>query len=666
MAAGAARVAGGDVDFDNRLVRTKVAIGVFLCLAIGMIALIAPTSSSAASARYAAFNVDLTVQNDGSFRVRETQVVTFNGSLSHGFREIPETRTNGIRDVQISELRNGQIVPYRETSAADARETPDSFGITNLGGSVYANWTFAPTKPGDQRTFLVDYVMVDALRSYPANVPPVQQVWWTAVGSELTGNTPVDGATVSVTLPSAVTLANVTVSTNDVQGKPADHSSDGRVFTWTHGAFGSGDELTIRMQFPPVVANYGPPSWQTTDDAQRLRAEQSNQRQTAIHLAEAGIALLLTVGGGILLWALWYAKGRDPHTGLVAEFLSEPPDDLPAGVVGTLLDEHAEMRDIVAMTLDLARRGIVKLTLVDRPGPYGGTARAYVYEVVEPAPALSRPEQTVFKAIFGSAPKKGQQVALDTARRAVAAAFPQLQLELYDELVHRGLMAAAPQRVRARWRNTAIGVAAIAVVGGAIGIWELDWWVLVPAVAAIGFALSIARMGKRMPRKTRQGAEAAAKWLAFKRYLAGFSRYERVPKSQEIFERNIAFATAFGLDAKWVSRFATSDLSVPGWLDLDPPQRRQHRGGGDVIIWGGGGSPGHGHPVGSGGGGLDLPDVDLPDLQDMSKGAAKGIQSGSSGAMSLLNVAGAILEIAAAFAGGSHGGSSGGGGGGFS
>ena len=41
---------------------------------------------------------------------------------------------------------------------------------------------------------------------------------------------------------------------------------------------------------------------------------------------------------------MWHTRGRDVAVPLVADYLSEPPDDLPAGVVGTLVDEQADMK----------------------------------------------------------------------------------------------------------------------------------------------------------------------------------------------------------------------------------------------------------------------------------------------------------------------------------
>jgi hypothetical protein len=174
--------------------------------------------------------------------------------------------------------------------------------------------------------------------------------------------------------------------------------------------------------------------------------------------------------------------------------------------------------------------------------------------------------------------------------------------------------------------------------------------------------LIIHRIGKSMPRKTAAGAEAAAKWRAFRRYLDDIEGYEKVSESKQIFDKYLPYTVAFGIETSWVAKFASVDTSTPGWFE--------HAG--DIFT----SSPGRPYMGRSttvtprrDGGGVDLPDLDLPrvpNLQSASNRAGSGLQSASSGFSDLLNVAGAILSILSAFSGGGgRGGSAGGGGGGF-
>ena len=67
-------------------------------------------------------------------------------------------------------------------------------------------------------------------------------------------------------------------------------------------------------------------------------------------------AFILVIGS--LSWLLrWYRSGRDTPVLLAADYLTTPPSDLPPGLVGVLVDEVADTRDVVATILDLGRQG---------------------------------------------------------------------------------------------------------------------------------------------------------------------------------------------------------------------------------------------------------------------------------------------------------------------
>ena len=97
--------------------------------------------------------------------------------------------------------------------------------------------------------------------------------------------------------------------------------------------------------------------------------QQAMQRGEAISLGVLVLSLLILVGGPLLVVLLWYLRGRDPElTVIVPEYISEPPDDLPPAVVGTLVDEKVDMEDIISTLLDLAHRGY--LQMVEKKNDY--------------------------------------------------------------------------------------------------------------------------------------------------------------------------------------------------------------------------------------------------------------------------------------------------------
>lgn len=645
--------------------RLRRLVGPFILLVI-VAALAAPDHAAAKSAEYTRFDVAIELRADGTYHVTETQVVTLSdGPFSLGHREIPLARTEGITNVQVSAVDDEhRRQPLTETDLMGLADAPNTFNVRTTSTDVRILWTFAPVDDGT-RTFVVEYDVLGALRYYPNEDPANQQIWWTAIGKDLTKETPVRASTVTITLPDQVPLDAVVLGENGTD-KPADHTTDGRTFSWMRDDIGRGDDFTVRLQIPPIVHGLSVPSWQSADDAQRAKDAAVASRQAVVHLFLLGLGLALVAGGGTSVYGLWYMRGRDPHAGIVADFIPNPPDDLPPGVVGALLDEQADECDVVATVIDLGRRGVVKITDVGMLGPTKrATGYDYLFELVDPSANLTSFELPLVRAIFGSSPKAGDKARLGDVRGRVVGAYPEVKQGLYGELVARGLFPRSPESTRASWHKTALVVLVIAALAGLIAIAVEGWWAVFPALAAVALGGVLFRMSRSMPRKTAAGAEAAAKWRAFRRYLDDIEAYENVGEKKQIFDKYLPFAIAFGIDTAWVRTFAAVDTETPGWFEtagdiLTAPTA--HSSGGYGTWSTGSGS--------IGGGGVNLPDVDLPkipSMQKMSNKASSGMQSGSSGFSDLLNVAGAIFSILDAFSGGGgSGGSSGGGGGGFS
>jgi hypothetical protein len=134
----------------------------------------------------------------------------------------------------------------------------------------------------------------------------------------------------------------------------------------------AGEEFEVRVEFTPDVVVGSAQPWQVSADqavAEREAAEQ--YRQTWGPIATVGLGALgalFLLGGPALLYLLWYKLGRDKPVDIVADYLPEPPEELPAGMVGTLLDEQADMQDIIATLVDLARRKAISITEVKTSG----------------------------------------------------------------------------------------------------------------------------------------------------------------------------------------------------------------------------------------------------------------------------------------------------------
>ena len=618
-------------------------------IALLLLALVAPPAARARDASYANFVVDLVVEPDGDFRITEQITARFvGGPFTEGYRILTLPRTTGIGEVSVVEIVDGVPVPYAEA----ASKAPGTFRRIERAAEIEVVWYFTSTS-SETRTWVLAYTEFGALRSYPDETPPNQQVWYKPVGADLSDTLPIERATFRITLPAAIDPSAARVQVDaDQHDSAAGFTQDGRVFIFDHGAFDRGEDWEIRLQLPIVAPDAPVPPWQAADDDARARAD----RETALNGIALLAALFLLIAGSITIFVVWWLRGRDPRTGLVADFLPAPPDDTPAGVVGALIDERVHERDLVATLMDLGRLGLVKIHIA--PG------REIMFERLPGATPTSEIDRRLVAMLFpdpSPAPDERQTVSLSRAAHVVQDGRAYFTDVIYADLVQRGYFSRSPEATRSAWTFRAMVVTALSILAG-IGLSLLvSPWMAAPAIVVTVLSLAVRFTGGRMPQRTRSGAEAAAKWLAFRRYLEHLEQYDRVDTARANFETYLPYAVAFGLESSWISRFQTA-VATPGWFDLgdlgnmpDVLPRMPHR---PILLTG---SPAHGGLPDIG-----MPDIGLPSLGDLSKGASRQVSRGSHGTVDLLSVLGALIEIASLFAGGGgRGGSSGGGGGGF-
>ena len=657
----------------------------FLILLVALLAglLLAPVLMPGASAQsseqivWDQYNVDLDVAEDGTVHVTETQVVVFDGQFTTGFANIPLNRVEDLTNVQVAIGIGEGAEPQPAQEVGVFRDQPGTFAYSQRGGMLELDYAFEPTHRGNSsaentRTVVIEYDLIGAIRVYEDLDPANQQLRWVAIDSDVTEIAPIRSSTVTVTLPE-------TVDPEQTVAQPDDVETDGQVFTWTRSDLENGDRLEVNLQFPPITSATVP-AWQASDDAAREAAQEAEERSAVAGTLFLGAGLLLLIGGSLLLVGIWYARGRDPEVGLVADVVPEPPDDLRPGAAGTLLDEETHPRDVIATIFDLARRGVIRMDEKETEGFFGfGKRTTHTLTLLNHELDLTGYEQVLLDAIFGTHAVDGMEVSMGTVQQAFAQREQQVHNGFYDELVEHGYFDASPEKTRQRARILAfIGpvLAAIVIILVIVFAGASSGFIILPILAAIALFVIGNKVATHLPRKTLKGAEAAAKWSAFKRYLEDIEQHENLDEAKQIFDRYLPYATAFGLEDSWIRKFSQVDTPMPDWFGpviIGQPGRtgyprragRRMGPGGGVWVFPSGGGSAQGRPSGGGGSGDGGDGFDMPTLQDASDAAGGSLQSGSDSIFDMLGTAADIFGGKGGSRGGGSFGSWGGGGGGF-
>ncbi|MDP9363999.1 MAG: DUF2207 domain-containing protein, partial [Chloroflexota bacterium] len=634
-----------------------------------------PTAARAQgrSVEWARFDVTLDLREDGTYHVEERQAIDFEGgAYTFGFANIPLARAEDIGNIQISAVSGNQTEPYEFVPPAAFDREPGTFSYRRTSTQIEIEWGFPPAR-NEQRTFLLAYDVAGGLLSYLDRDLPFQEISWIAVGEETTETAPVREATMTIRLPTAVDPAQTNFRPGD---DAAELTPDGRVWSWTASDLDAGESFEPGLRFPPLIAA-APPSWQPAFDEQQAEFDKAAERSDLLNLGSLLLGVGLLVGGGLGAFGLWYARGRDPHTGIVADFLPTPPDDLPPGAAGTLLDERADEHDVVATLVDLGHRGVLSMEETSDPGVFGiGGGHDFAITLRQGNPAVAPFEADLLHALFGQRLEEGATTKLSEVKGRFEAAKPAIREDLYAELVRRGYFPRSPEATRKSWQSAGtVGLVGAVLLGclGAGAVADVAPLAWLPVAVLVGLSLLVILLSRALPRKTPAGAEAAARWRAFRKYLDEIERYEQLDEAKDVFDKYLPFAIAFGLERSFVEKFASVRAPAPAWYggggtvlvpgggygggfgDPFGPYGRRRRGYGDgtVIIpgggWGGGGFGGYGGGGFGGGdgerrgGGGDGDGFDLPDLQETSDRAGRGLQSSSDSLFDMLNTAGRVF-----------------------
>jgi uncharacterized membrane protein YgcG len=531
------------------------------------------SSSRSTNLAWDTYNVTLDVREDGSIHVTEYQEIAFSGLFSAGFAEIPMERIESIdnisialeagvpRDAATSTSRTsepqGEMVQAREVSWTAFDDEPNTFRAREEGGFYVIDYAFDPVSRfhydfvNPTRTIVLEYDVHGVIRDYPDAEEPWQQFHWMAIAPETSSIAPIRESTVTINLPESVADEDLVVA-------PEPMTKTGDTITWKRQGIGDGNAFDVQAAFPTITGATAP-EWQPAADARDTSLEQREARQNAgqLMLLLAGIGIAV-IGGLTLLYA-WYRSIREPQVGPVHDRLSEPPGDMPAILVGSLLDEQVDPRDIAAGVLDLDRQGVVTIT----EAPEGDPQRYYL-TLNREIPARPAWARTMVQLIFGENARQETQVGFSALQSLFGHDRESMQQAIDQTLVDDGYYEELPAKSRKHWGWVTNGfavVGAMAAVGILIWAWSWTLWAIIPLVVGFVMRWGAGKLTPHIAMKTRKGAEIAAQWRAFENHLTSGQFRELTPSWQNIRLEYQPWLVAFGIERGWLA-----EMNRPPWM----------------------------------------------------------------------------------------------------
>jgi hypothetical protein len=497
------------------------------------------------------FDAQITVQNDGTLLVKETVVFKFvGGPFTFVYRDIPTDKTDTIA---IQSAYMDDRLFSEGTGSGQVEIMQDN--------PIQVKWHFAPTSDATH-TFVLNY-RVQGVVQKEQNA---DALYWEALPTKY--DYTIRSSTITVTYPQQATL----LDSPQVRQGTATISTVPNEVTFSASDLSANTLLEIGLRFAPGSLITQPPHWQQ---------QQEFIDALILPFFSAGIVVFLL---GTFLLILYYRRQRR-HIPFDVEQnarLSEPPDNLPPAIAGTLLHSKPSWNQALATLFDLADRGIVGfvVTPVVTPDDKPGTGFSHISEThyllerrYQPDD-LARYERVLLAILF---PYPQRNTLAMTSLSAVWG--DSSQAPIFTELLKRDMLARGffdPQRQRFGQGLGAISLLLFffSAVGIIISLIALSGstpsaagLLIFPALGLLPIGIVAGFLWAKYSRRSDQGEQEARRWQAFSHYLTDMSTGQQPIGSPALFGQYLPYATSFGLLRNWITCFQRQGLiKVPSWF----------------------------------------------------------------------------------------------------
>jgi uncharacterized membrane protein YgcG len=273
---------------------------------------------------------------------------------------------------------------------------------------------------------------------------------------------------------------------------------------------------------------------------------------------------------------------------LVASYLTEPPSDLPPGIVAYLVDEKPTVKGALADLLHLASLGLISVDLrkTDFTIRLNWTRQIDEDEVVRVADgedvALTDHEETLFNMLVRRIHQATEDSDIEKEEENPGVPFSKIETTftrtlpvIYEQMGEMAsqYFSSLPETARRRWNWAgqrvviAAGMLALVAPCGMSRVGLVSW---APSLGLAAVGVMLMGVSRWMPRRTTLGVEEAARWRAFRRYLKNLKQFGDVGTAQTVLDRYFPYAVALDVDEIVLKQAETMDVRVPIWMAPTP------------------------------------------------------------------------------------------------
>lgn len=245
--------------------------------------------------------------------------------------------------------------------------------------------------------------------------------------------------------------------------------------------------------------------------------------------------------------------------------LELPPSNLSPAAAGLLINNKISSNLIAATLLDLARIG--KIKIVDH-GEY-----FTFYKISNSAEDLKNFEKILLNKIFGekNISSSMEDIEMRIAKHIFSKKIAQVYLDIYEEVKNKEYFIKNPTSYQNFYKKLGYSLFFIGLIGF---IFSMIYISYIPYVLIIWFSIIISsifiiNISPKLPARTEKGFEETKKWFAFKNFLTLKKPFAYSYESQNVYEKYLPYAVAFGIEKQWTKRFSKTPFKLPQWLETN-------------------------------------------------------------------------------------------------
>ena len=273
------------------------------------------------------------------------------------------------------------------------------------------------------------------------------------------------------------------------------------------------------------------------------------------------LGFVLPLGALAILGQLRWRRRRNEQP--VDSVLSQPPSNLPAILVGVLVNKKIYPQEVAALLIDLCQRGY--LVIVNKHN------RFHLGQRQEFGSGLRPWEHQVLQAIFTEQARKiGSSDLKSLTRRLLFS--PNIKVafcSIYQEVTELGYFRENPHLTRVKYKLVGLGfyfASAFGLVWTAVT--GASPYLLIPITGSLLISFLIIKLTPQLSNYSSLGLTERAKWLSFANWLALNQSLPLEDSLNQTFDRYLPYAIALGRTHSWAHRFDVGKtvLVRPDWL----------------------------------------------------------------------------------------------------